>query len=297
MKDKWTGASVASKFKHQVFYFLIRIGGRFLSYTFLYFVVFFYTCIPHFRRKAYYYLDKRFQDKSFIKKYLHCYKLFLTFGKVLVDRAIYGITGKIDILSSQEDKELCKKLYEKGKGLIIITAHCGCWQSAMAGFDFIKAPKYVLYKRVKEDVDKQVFEHGKKKQNINFIDPSLPYGGTIEILNVLEKKSILCMMGDREFGSDKNKIKVSFLGKDIFVPATIYRIAAITKAPIMIVFFPFMGNGKFGSKIMEVFEVEDKGLKISNYKHYAQKFINNLENFVEQYPYQFFNLYNMWEEQ
>ena len=296
MADNWTGASVASSFKHKIFYFLIKTGGRYCAYLLLYFVVASYAIVPKFRRKAYPYIEKRFGKLNFFSKFWHCYKLFLSFGKTLVDKAVFGILGKIEILSSQQDRDLCTDLYNQGKGLIFITAHCGAWQSAMAAFDFIKADKYVLYKRVKEDVDKQVYEHGNRKQNIKFIDPTGPYGGTVEMLSVLQKKSIVCVMGDRTFGSQKNEISVNFLGHTINVPGTIYRIASITQTPIVIVFFPTKSDGKFDSMILDNFVVEDNGAKITNYKEYAEKFVNALEQFTKQYPYQFFNMYDMWNE-
>ncbi len=294
MADNWTGASVASSFKHKIFYVLIKIGGRYSAYLLLYFVVASYVIIPRFRNKAYPYIEKRFVNLNGFSKILHCYKLFLSFGKTLVDKAVFGILGKIKVLSSKQDRDLCINLYNKDKGLIFVTAHCGAWQSAMAAFDFIEADKYVLYKRVKEDVDKQVYEHGRQKQNIKFIDPAGPYGGTIEIMTALEKKSVVCVMGDRTFGSRKNEISVPFLEHNIKVPGTIYRIAAVTQTPIVIIFFPTKADGKFDSLILDNFYVEDRGAKISNYKEYADKFIVALEKFVKLYPYQFFNIYDMW---
>ena len=103
-------------------------------------------------------------------------------------------------------------------------------------------------------------------------------------------------MGDRTFGSQKNEISVNFLGHSINVPGTIYRIASVTQTPIVIVFFPTKSDGKFDSMILDNFVVEDKGAKITNYKEYAEKFVNALEQFTKQYPYQFFNMYDMWNE-
>jgi len=42
--------------------------------------------------------------------------------------------------------------------------------------------------------------------------------------------------------------------------------------------------------------VEDKGAKAENYLKEAEKFIQSLQTFVEKYPYQFFNYYNLWIE-
>lgn len=289
----WTGASTASRFKHQIFYTLIKVGGRRAAYILLYAVAAFYACVPAFRRGAYPYITRRFGPKN---KFINCYKLFLTFGKTLVDRAVLGITGEIEILSSEADQELVRRLQAKGKGLIIITAHAGCWAGAMSSFDFIGGEKYVLYKRVKEDVDKQAHEHGRKKQTVNFIDPSSYGGGSFEMLAALEKNGIVCIMGDREFGSPKNRIAAQFLGADIKVPGSVYRIAAASGAPVIIIFFPFKGAGRLDSVIADHFYVEDAGPRINAYAPYAARYVGALENFVKEYPYQYFNFYDVWRQ-
>jgi len=295
MTSKWNSASAASGFKHRVFYFLIKCGGRRAAYFLLYFVALFYTLVPAFRTRAYPYINRRFAGAGFFGKLRHCYKLYLTFGKTLVDRSVLGITGNIDILSSENDRELCRSLHAKGKGLIVITAHCGCWQSAMSTFDFMDGEKYVLYRRDGGDVDKQAHEHGKIKETVKFIDPAGFAGGGVEIISALEKNAIICVMGDREFGSSKNMVKVPFLGKEIKVPAAMCRVAASLGTPVVIVYFPFKGAGRFDSVIADNFIVADNGGVIANYKEYAARFVKSLEDFCEKYPYQYFNFYNIWE--
>lgn len=299
MKEKnninWSSKSVASKFKHQIFYFLIKVGGRYSAYFLLYFVVFTYTLFPAIRRRSYSYIEKRFPQAKGLKKFLHCFKLNLTFGKTLVDRAVLGITGEINILSCKEHQDLCARLHALGKGLIVITAHAGCWQSAMSTFDFMEGEKYVIYRRVKEDIDKQAHEHGKKKQTVNFIDPAGYAGGALEIMGALEKNGIICMMGDRIFGAEKNLTKTNFLGSPIKVPVGIYRIAASMGTPVVFVYFPFKGAGKFDSIIADSFYVDDLGADMKNYASYAQRFTQSLETFCKEYPYQFFNFYNLWD--
>ncbi|MDR0646509.1 MAG: lysophospholipid acyltransferase family protein [Elusimicrobiota bacterium] len=294
MPNKWSSKSAASHFFHEIFYVLIKIGGRHAAYALLFFVVIFYAVLPSTRRKSYPYLKRRFPEAGFWAKQYHVFMLAWTFGKVLLDRSILGITGKIDILSSREDQALCKELYSKGKGLIVVSAHAGCWQSAMSSFDFIEGDKYAIYRRTEEDVDKQAYEHGKIKQAVNFINPSGYAGGAVEILCALEKNGVICTMGDREFGPQKTSVRLPFLGADIRVPASVYRIAAFYGTPVIIIFFPFKGAGKFDSVIADHFFIKDKGSGMENYKDSARRFIKAFENFCKEYPYQYFNFYDIW---
>ena len=158
MVQKWTGKSLGSSFFQNLYCFFIKCAGRPAAYFILYFVAAFYTLLPGIRKSASYYLKRRFPKDGFFGIFLSTYKLIFNFGKVLTDRAVLGITGEAEIISSKSDRQLCQDLRAKGKGLIIITAHCGCWQMAMSRFDFMEGDKYVIYHRSKEDVDKHAHE-------------------------------------------------------------------------------------------------------------------------------------------
>ena len=295
MAQKWTSKSLGSAFFQNLFCFFIKYGGRHIAYFIVYFVAFFYTMLPSVRRNASYYLKRRFPNGGFFRNFLNVYLLILNFGKILADRAALGITGKVKIVSSKEDQELCRDLYSQGKGLVIITAHCGCWQMAMSSFDFMEGDKYVIYHRSKEDIDKHAHELSGKKPPVNFIDPAGFGGGSLEIISALSKNGIVCVMGDRTFGSSDSKVEVDFLGGKIDVPYSIYRIAGAMGAPVAVIFFPHGSRGEIDSVITESFFVEDKGQHAESYFNEAQKFIKSLEDFCVKYPYQFFNYYDMWK--
>lgn len=296
MAQKWTSKSRGSLFFQNLTCFFIKYGGRFVSYLIVYFAAFFYTVQPQVRKDSSHYLKRRFPEDGSVKRFFSTYKLILNFGKALADRAVLGITGDVKIISSPADQQLCRDLYAKGKGLIIITAHCGSWQAAMSCFDFMEGEKYVIYHKDKEDVDKHAHELSGEKPPVNFIDPKGFGGGSVEIISALSKKGIVCMMGDRTFGSSDNKIEVDFLGAAAEIPYSIYRIAGAMGTPVAIIFFPRGGAGKVDSVIADTFFVEDKGQNSQNYLNDAQKFIKSLESFCDKYPYQFFNYFNMWKE-
>jgi predicted LPLAT superfamily acyltransferase len=293
--NEWSGKSAASRFKHNIFYLLIKCGGRPLATCLLVPVVMFYALVPAWRGRAYPYIERRFKNAGFFAKIYHAWRLYFCFGQVLIDRAAYGITGRIKILSSAADMQLCRDLRALGKGLIILTAHCGAWQCAMSAFDFMEGEKYAIYRRDGADVDKQAHEHGKTAQTVKFIDPSSSCGGAAEIMAALSRNAVICAMGDRRFGSARNLIEAEFLGGAVALPASLYRAAAACATPVVIIFFPLRGAGRFDSRIACHFFVDDKGPKIANYKEEAQKFVKALQDFCTAEPYQYFNFYDIWK--
>ena len=290
-----TGRSNASKLKHAFMYALIFIGGRWLAYAFLYIVVFFYTLSPAIRKKAMPYLSHRFGNLTAWQIFVHTYRLNLTFGRTLIDRAALGILGKTGVSSTEEERELCRRDLARGKGLILLSAHVGCWQMAVNLMEFLPGRKHVLYYKNPKDNDKTVAEHGKRKAPFEFINPAGPLGGIVEMMAALQKGEVLCAMGDRVFGNDKNAVTVQFLGGSVRVPYSFYRLAAATGAPIIVMFFPWLTRGEFGSMTMKVLYVKEQSPLKENYVDYAQQFVDELQKFCIKYPYQFFNYFNLWE--
>ncbi|SDN98021.1 Predicted acyltransferase, LPLAT superfamily [Desulfonauticus submarinus] len=278
----------SSPWKYLFFYTLIKLGGAKLAYFFLYIIVFYYTLKPSIRQKTSFYLSKKFSHPTF----KHYYKLNLNFGKILLDRAIFKIQGKIKLESKENDRTILKSLIKQNRGLIILTAHVGCWQLALAHLNFLSVPINIVYKPG-EGIELQNLEETKKLSSFKFIDPTSSFAGALEMSSFLKKGQILCIMGDRGI-TDKNWIKVKFLGKEAKFPLTPFRLSSLTQAPIAVIFCPRIGVAKATIILAKVIHVPPLGRKKENYKPYVQEFANALEKCLKKYPYQFFNFYNMW---
>lgn len=294
--QRWTSRSIGSRLQHGVFYLLIRTLGRRPAYALLFFVVLWYTLRPMTRARSKPYLVRRFPRAGRLQRLRHCFMLNWNFGLTLVDRAASGILGQISITASQEDEQTLKTLLSQGRGLILLTGHFGCWQTSSAGLDGIDTPVHVLMHRAPDDIDRQHFEHAGTEAPFHIIDPHGYLGGSLEMLEALGKGHILGLMGDRTFGSDRNTVRVPFLGDSVRLPFSAYRLASVTGAPILLFFSSRIGPGQAKHQIARVIRVpEGLGRSGDSYIPYAQQFALALEEMVFATPYQFFNFYDMWE--
>ncbi|MBI9080497.1 MAG: lysophospholipid acyltransferase family protein [Pseudodesulfovibrio sp.] len=294
----WSSRSLASAFAHKIFYYAIRIAGRGIAYFMLFFVVGFYTCIPKIRNRSREYRIKRFGERSFLGELTDCFRLQMEFGKMLVDRAVMGILGEFIMSATEQDKQTMTDLISQGRGLILITGHVGCWQLGMSVLDSLDVPKAVVMYRDDSDVDKHYFEHNKKTNELPFtiIDPRSPMGGTLEMMNVLKKGGILCMMGDRNFGSPNGIVDVNFMNGNINVPISAYKIASAMEVPIIATFSHRTGAGQGQIWISRLIDVpQNLGRSMDAYRPYAQLFADGLDEFVDAHPFQFYNFFNMWK--
>lgn len=288
------GRSIASRFKHQFMYALIFIGGRGLAYLFLYVIVGCYCLFPRVRQKSQAYIQRRFAPASNWQFFKHTYLLNLTFGRTLIDRAALGILGNTAVSTTGQEQQLCTQLLQEGKGLILLSAHVGCWQMAVNLMQFLPGKKHVVMYRNPNDHDKTVSQHMGRKAPFHIINPAGPMGGVVEMVSVLQKGEVLCAMADRVFGTEKNTVSVQFFGGTVQVPYSFYRLAAATGAPIVILFFPWIKRGEFASRTVRVLRVAASGQAGQHYAPYAQLFMDELQQFCIKYPYQFFNYFNLW---
>lgn len=290
-----TGKSTAARWKHRFVYALIALGGRTLAYGFLYILVFFYSASKKFADKSRAYITRRFAPKTKWEFFKHTYLLNLTFGRTLVDRAALGILGNAQFMTDPQARQMCEKLAAQGKGLLLLTAHVGCWQSAVNSMQFLRRPLNILYYRNPKDNDKLVSEHRGKQAPFTLINPADPLGGVPEMMGALRRGEIVCAMADRVFGNEKNAVETDFLGGKVRVPYSFYRLAAVTGAAVVVAFFPWEGRGKTGSWVFEPIYVADAGAAKAHYARYAQQFMDALTQFCIKYPYQFFNYFDWWK--
>jgi lauroyl/myristoyl acyltransferase len=194
-------------------------------------------------------------------------------------------------------EELLERVRE-GRGLILVTAHAGCWQFAMESLRMLETPVSLLLHREEGDVDLHIFEHRGDDAAFRIIDPAGPLGGALEMLQVLKQGEVLCIMGDRAMGGNRSTIEVEFLGGRVRVPITPYQLASATGAPVVVIFPYKSGPGNYSLLVEKVIRVpEDLGRAPEAYRPYAETFIRALEGFVEEHPYQFFNFFDMWNQE
>jgi predicted LPLAT superfamily acyltransferase len=220
----------------------------------------------------------------------------LSLGKTLVDRAILGILGPGTFLVSFENQEEFKAIKSLDSGFIILMSHVGCWQLAMSALSRLNRPVNLIMLQEEKDIDKHYYEHGNQEKKFNIISPNQFLGGSIEMLDVLKKDEILCIMGDRIFGNTDLSLKMDFLNGNALFPISSYRLASISQKPIVILHSYKSGPDTYKINLPQIIQIPPKlgKEKKKNYP-FAQAFVQSLETYIQDHPYQFFNFYDMWE--
>jgi predicted LPLAT superfamily acyltransferase len=293
---QWSSRSIGSNWQHNVFYTLIRCGGKPAAYCLLLFVVLYYTLLrPEVRNRSSHYLKRRFPGRAPLRMLWDSYLLSLGIGRTLVDRAILGILGPENMYVSPEGTAELAELLAEGHGLILITAHVGCWQLAMSNLAALNTRVSLLIHRDEGDQDRHFFEHNSEKPPYRIVDPAGYLGGTLEMLQVLKNGELLCIMGDRNMGGQGSSVSVDFLGGPVKIPFSPYKLASATGAPVAVIFPYRSKSGAYELHVAKTFRIpKNLGRSAHAYLPFAREFVAALETFVTENPYQFYNFYDMW---
>ncbi|MDR1044413.1 MAG: lipid A biosynthesis acyltransferase [Candidatus Adiutrix sp.] len=295
MSSQWSSRSLGSRFQHQIFYRLISLFGPGPAYWLLHPVVFYYSLRPDVFGRSRPYLSRRFPGDRRLAAWRRAFRLNLEFGRVLLDRAVLGLTGTFSLEDPHNGAARLRQLSAEGRGLIILTAHAGAWQSGFGWLEGLGRPVNIVQKRQDLDVDRHFFEHRPGGPAPKIIDTARPSEALAAMSAALLAGELVCVMGDRAGPAEAFTLTVPFLGGEIRLPAAPYYLAARLSAPLAVVLTRRLGPGRVAGELRRVIRPRPaSGRDLESLRPYAQDFVQVLNEFIEEEPYQFFNFYDMW---
>ena len=113
---------------------------------------------------------------------------------------------------------------------------------------------------------------------------------------MLKRGEVLSVMGDRMLGDDRNGVDIEFMGGVVTFPFSAYKLASATGAPIVVLLSYKVGPDSYEMKLYRTIRVPGGlGRGKDKFIPYTQEFAATLEDFCREHPFQFFNFFNMWQ--
>ncbi|MGM0682533.1 MAG: lysophospholipid acyltransferase family protein, partial [Thermodesulfobacteriota bacterium] len=242
------------------------------------------------------YLRRRFPLKSRAGRWLDTFRLVHSFGKILVDRAWLGLKKKASLKGEFYGQSRLQEIIREENGVILVTAHVGNWQTALAHLNQLPTRVHSLMHYDQKAVARHYFDLKNWQRPFRIIPNNGFLGGMIEATAALQRGEIVTVMGDRYAGGPK--VKVEFLGNPVRLPATPYILAACTSVPVIVLFTAKTGNKSYTIKIWDIFQPvpADRHNRNQEMRKWGQRFASSLENYLAQHPYQWYNFYDFWKQ-
>ncbi len=241
------------------------------------------------------YIRRRFPEANFLKLRWKVYRLFISQGKQLIDRAAM-LSGKhqFDIQLKGYD-QLSGLLTDKNQGFVLLTAHLGNWQIALTTLKKLNKPVYLLMRPEDNPAVKTSLNIDGQDNLIKIISPEGYLGGVVEAMQALKEGSIVSVMGDRKYGFEGTEI--SFLNDRAYFPFGAFSLAASSNCPLVVLLSAKLGQKKYSVDVSHILypRYNSNKDKRQQLNAYVQQFADILTKYVQQYPYQCFLFHDVWD--
>lgn len=294
IQKQWDGKTQGGDFGQRSLVFLIR----FLGLRFVYFMMAF--AIPFFvifNKKESNAIIKYYHEILGFTKFRSLFKVFknnFLFGKMMLDRlALMAKKNKFSIKIVNED--LFDDLCNNEKGFMIGSAHVGNFE--LAGYALHQEKKRIhslIFGGESPEIQARRDEM-LKRNNIVGIVASNDMSHIFKIKNALDEGNIVSMPCDRMLGSNKN-VKVTLLGKETSLPMGPFITAAHSDVKMISIFIMREKTWNYTVYVNEIHYDENLNIRQRS-EQLAKNYAKELESVLKEYPDQWFNFYDFWEDQ
>lgn len=293
--DKPATMKRGNRFGFWFFRILVRMTGLRGAYGFLYIVCLYYFLFDRQAvRSALPYIQRRFPKARFFKQHGYVYLLFVNQGRNLIDRFAL-ITGYEPFKITFKGIETLKKLLRSEQGFIFLTSHVGNWQVVMYALEKLERKVYLLMRIEDNQAVQNALKVDQEHGNIHVITTDKPFGGVVEMMQVLSEGQIVSIMGDRSYKSDR--VEVTLLGEKAYLPYSAFRIAAGARSPVAVLFSAKTDPLSYEVEIAKVIEpkMSRRGTATERWGSSVQEYASALEEFWERHPLQYYIFEDIWE--
>lgn len=289
---EWKGSTAGTPWMHR---WLIR-SLRVLPLRFVYagavvFVIPFCMLFAHKGYISIYHFFRRRLGQKSLRAFWNTYVNHCHFAQVIIDRFyVYG-GGRFDF--EIENYDLYLRLAAESGGFVILSAHVGNYE--VAGYTLAAKTKRfnaLVYGGEAQTV-MQNRSHILTQNNIRMIPIQGDMSHLFAMSNALAEGESVSIPADRIFGSPRH-VECSLFGETARLPLGPFAIAAQRDVPVIAINVMKESAKKYHIYIKQL--VAEGNTLRERSRNLALQYAKNLEETIKDYPTQWFNYYEFWNE-
>jgi len=289
MADTWKGKSRGTPLGYQIFIWILKNLGLGIAYFVLRFVALYFVFFSPKAFKANYFYFNKIHNYSWFKTIRSIYTNFYVFGQVILDKVAI-LAGLADRFTFDKELEVnLHQIADNNKGGILISAHLGSWEVAGSFLSNLSKPINIVmfdeeHEKIKDSLDDTIGE-----RSFKIIAVKKDFSHIFKISNALKNKELICMHGDR-FMENSKTLTADFMGKPAKFPLGPFQLATKFKVP-----YSFVYAVKESRKHYHFFSTPGK-VNTGKPQDLLNSYVKSLEEKLKEYPLQWFNYYQFWDE-
>jgi len=295
--SSWEGKSKGSVLGYKIFVFFLKNTNIHVAYFILYFVAFYFWLFKKATFKTSLDYFHRIQHFSKVKSFFAIYHQYLVLGKIMLDKTLILSGIKHPFTIEHDGLDNIEAIVKDGKGGMLISSHVGNWETAGQLLERINHTFNIVMVDAEHEKIKEYMGEVMKKKNFNIIPIKDDMSHIFLIKDALSRNELIVMHGDR-YIDQTSAIKMQFMGQTAYFPTGPFFIAAKFNIPITFAFAMKERNTHYHFYASKPIIYKLKGnrqAKDEIIKNLMIKYVQQLEQIITKYPYQWFNFYDFWE--
>ena len=186
--------------------------------------------------------------------------------------------------------EYLQEAMQKGRGILGLISHMGCWEGTALGLPMLGIPAYAIGKKLgNEKLNTLLFESRGKKGV-----PTLARGSSYKtILRVLSENNLIGILIDQD--TEVRGIFVDFFGKPAYTPIGAAMLAMDSGAPVLPMFYVKKPDDTYAFIIEKEIPLVMTGNRRQDMEENTRRFHAVIEKYIKKYPTQWVWMHNRWK--
>jgi KDO2-lipid IV(A) lauroyltransferase len=218
-------------------------------------------------------------------------QVFKNSGKNLFDAVNLGTFNeeKLDKVVSTDSLDEFKQAYDKGKGVIGIVAHVGCFEMLLHFFSLKGMKSFAIGRKFKNAKVDEVVRAMRSGPDIEYMDRS---ENSRKVIRFLQQGRVMGALIDQD--TKVEGVFADFLGKTAFTPSGPMHLAMKFNIPVFVVTTARMSGDKHHVFVSEQLSLDDTGNFEADLVSNVQKANDIISGAIRKNPEQWVWMHKRW---
>jgi KDO2-lipid IV(A) lauroyltransferase len=187
-------------------------------------------------------------------------------------------------------EEHLRAALERGKGIINIVPHLGCWEALAKIFSMLNIPAGAVGKPLSNPRLNAFVMRERQRMNFTILPRGSSYSA---ILKFVKDNHALGMLIDQD--TNVKGVFVDFYGKPAYTPIGAAMLALDTDAVVLTTSYVYAGSGRYPLIIGAPMEITRTGDKERDLHDNTRRFHAEVEQLIQAYPTQWVWMHERWK--
>jgi lauroyl/myristoyl acyltransferase len=211
-----------------------------------------------------------------------------------VDAPEKGAHGLFD--HTAESHALFERLLAEGRGIIVVTGHCGNWEMGSLLMQHTVETQLTIIAMAEASPDvNRIRNQIRARLGAETLEVRQSLDTALQIRRLLGRNQMVAMLMDRHLGRDR--VAVTLLHRHAWFLRTPALLSYLTRAPLLPCFINRAGPGRFTVHLGDPIRVSQDLPRDEAIQRATQEFADQLGDRLRRHPHQWYHFYRYWDAQ